>query len=936
MKKHWFAAALMALACASASAADFYVVVPVQGKQVPGSINVSLGSYTLPSGLIGTPYDGFNLKTLLSVTGDPAYTGYGVRWSLASGSLPAGLTLDANGAITGTPTATGTASFNVRATYKTKAGVQAYQIFVGTITIGLAAATPPTGVVGQSYSYDLKALLSVTGDKAYTGSGVTWSVVSNTLPAGLYLTTDGVIAGTPTAAGTGSVTARATYKTVKGEQTYDVVTLAIGVSLAASALPDAVVGIAYNYDLKSLLTVSGDAGYSGAGVSWSVVSSSLPAGLYLTADGRVVGTPTAAGTGAVTARAAYRGVNGQQTYQVVSANIAVALATGTAPQALLGVAYSYDLKPLLSVTGDAAYTGSGVTWTVVSSSLPSGLYLTADGRIAGTPTAAGTGTVTAQASYKGINGQQAYQVVSLDLKVALAAGTAPDAIVGLAYTYDLKPLLTVTGDAAYTGSGVTWSVVSSSLPAGLYLSADGRVMGTPTAAGTGSVTARASYKGVNGQQVYQVVSLAIQVTLAAASAPDAVVGVAYSYDLKPLLSVTGDSAYTGSGVTWSVVSNTLPAGLSLTSDGRIAGTPTAAGAGSVTARASYKGINGQQAYQVVSLAIQVTLAAATPPNAVVGVAYSYDLKPLLSVTGDSAYTGSGVTWSTVSNTLPAGLSLTSDGRIAGTPTAAGTGSVTASASYKGIYGQQAYQVASQVTHGLVSFTTVGTQSWTVPPGITSVAVLVVGGGGGGGSWMSDNPGGGGGGGVLYTVSYSVTPGQQISVIVGAGGNGGDKAYPSGIPIPAGVGGSSSFGSLTAQGGGGGAEYVAGKPCVNATSGGSGGGGSSSCPTAGTGTSGQGTAGAPGSAGGGGGGGAGGAATNSNGGPGIANAITGSTVYYGGGGGGIPSSGTSVGGIGGGGAGGVSSARGAANTGGGGGAYMGTNSTGGSGVVIVKY
>ena len=843
MKKHWFVAALMALACASASAADFYVVVPVQGKQVPGSINVSLGSYTLPSGLIGTPYDGFNLKTLLSVTGDPAYTGYGVRWSLASGSLPAGLTLDANGAISGTPTATGTASFNVRATYKTKAGVQAYQIFVGTITIGLAAATPPTGVVGQSYSYDLKSLLSVTGDKAYTGTGVTWSVVTNTLPAGLYLTTDGVIAGTPTAAGTGSVTARATYKTVKGEQTYDVVTLAIGVSLAASALPDAVVGIAYNYDLKSLLTVSGDAGYSGAGVSWSVVSSSLPAGLYLTADGRV----------------------------------------------------------------------------------------------AGTPTVAGTGTVTAQASYKGINGQQAYQVVSLDLKVALAAGTAPDAIVGLAYTYDLKPLLTVTGDAAYTGSGVTWSVVSSSLPAGLYLSADGRVMGTPTAAGTGSVTARASYKGVNGQQVYQVVSLAIQVTLAAASAPDAVVGVAYSYDLKPLLSVTGDSAYTGSGVTWSVVSNTLPAGLSLTSDGRIAGTPTAAGTGSVTARASYKGINGQQAYQVVSLAIQVTLAAATPPNAVVGVAYSYDLKPLLSVTGDSAYTGSGVTWSTVSNTLPAGLSLTSDGRIAGTPTAAGTGSVTASASYKGIYGQQAYQVASQVTHGLVSFTTVGTQSWTVPPGITSVAVLVVGGGGGGGSWMSDNPGGGGGGGVLYTVSYSVTPGQQISVIVGAGGNGGDKAYPSGIPIPAGVGGSSSFGSLTAQGGGGGAEYVAGKPCVNATSGGSGGGGSSTCTTAGTGTSGQGTAGAPGSGGsGGGGGGAGGAATNSNGGPGIANAITGSTVYYGGGGGGIPSSGTSVGGIGGGGAGGVSSARGAANTGGGGGAYMGTNSTGGSGVVIVKY
>ncbi|WP_462283885.1 Ig domain-containing protein [Nostocoides sp.] len=40
-----------------------------------------------------------------------------MTWALESGSLPAGLDLDSGtGAITGTPTAAGTASFTVRAT----------------------------------------------------------------------------------------------------------------------------------------------------------------------------------------------------------------------------------------------------------------------------------------------------------------------------------------------------------------------------------------------------------------------------------------------------------------------------------------------------------------------------------------------------------------------------------------------------------------------------------------------------------------------------------------------------------------------------------------------------------------------------------------------------------------------------------------------------
>ena len=713
MKKTLIAALLATSLPAFAS--QYFIVVPVPNKTVSNAaIDVSLSGYTLPSGLIGTPYDGFNLKTLLSVTGDPGYTGYGVQWAIVSGSLPAGLTLNRDGSITGTPTANGTASFQARATYKTKSGEQTYQIVVANLTVGLAAGAPPQALVGQGYSYDLTTLLSVTGDKAYTGAGVTWSVVSNSLPAGLYLTSDGHIGGAPTEAGSGAITVRATYKGVRGEQTYQVVSLKISAALAASTLPEAYLGRAYSFDLKPLLTVAGDPAFSNAAVSWSVVSSSLPAGLYMTRDGVIAGTPSAVGSGALTVMVVYRNAQGQQTYQVVSLDIKVALAAGAPPQAIVGQAYAYDLKQLLSVTGDQAYSGSGVTWTVVSSSLPAGLYLTNDGFIGGTPTAGGTGSLTARATYKNVNGEQTFQVVSLNLAVALAAGAPPQALVGQAYAYDLKSLLSVTGDQAYSGSGVTWSVVSSTLPAGLYLAADGTISGTPTAAGSGAVTARASYRNVKGEQTYQVVSLDIKVSLAQATMPAGVQGAAYSFDMKSLLSVTGDSAYTGSGVTWTLTSGTLPAGLSLSSSGIISGTPSAENTGTpFTIQAVYRTKMGQQTYAVMVGAITVSLGTITPPAGAIGVPYAgLDLKPGLTIQGDAAYavgSGAGVTWSVVSGALPTNVSLnTSTGVIAGTPSARGTNPVQVKADYKGKSATQSFTIS--MSDSVKQFT--GYRAWS--------------------------------------------------------------------------------------------------------------------------------------------------------------------------------------------------------------------------------
>jgi hypothetical protein len=65
------------------------------------------------------------------------------------------------------------------------------------VKIALASATPPAAHVGESYEFNLGALLSLDGPEGTEPGKVTWSVVSGSLPAGLALVGDRVV-GEPT------------------------------------------------------------------------------------------------------------------------------------------------------------------------------------------------------------------------------------------------------------------------------------------------------------------------------------------------------------------------------------------------------------------------------------------------------------------------------------------------------------------------------------------------------------------------------------------------------------------------------------------------------------------------------------------------------------------------------------------------------------------
>jgi hypothetical protein len=107
--------------------------------------------------------------------------------------LPAGITLSSAGVLSGTPTASGSFSFTVKATSTAGNDTQALTLIVNAAP-EITTASLPGGIVGAAYS----AALAATGYPA----AFSWALVDGDLPAGITLSAGGVLTGTPTEDGT--------------------------------------------------------------------------------------------------------------------------------------------------------------------------------------------------------------------------------------------------------------------------------------------------------------------------------------------------------------------------------------------------------------------------------------------------------------------------------------------------------------------------------------------------------------------------------------------------------------------------------------------------------------------------------------------------------------------------------------------------------------
>jgi hypothetical protein len=234
---------------------------------------VSIVTTSLPDAITGQGYS-FALQTAGGVAP--------LNWSIASGSLPAGLALNAStGVIAGTAAAAGSATITVRVL--DAAANSAERTFTLHVAPPLLITTGalPNGGRGAAYSQPISA----TGGRA----PYRWSIASGAQPPGLQLNAStGVLSGTPSASGTygftvevadaGSQTARAAFSIVIG----DPLSIVTGDLMAT-----------FNQAFSRALQASG--GF--APYTWSMTGGSLPQGLTFNAAAATIsGTPAAAGT----------------------------------------------------------------------------------------------------------------------------------------------------------------------------------------------------------------------------------------------------------------------------------------------------------------------------------------------------------------------------------------------------------------------------------------------------------------------------------------------------------------------------------------------------------------------------------------------------------------------------------------------------------------
>jgi subtilisin family serine protease len=182
------------------------------------SAPLAISTTSLPGGSTTSNYS----QMVQAVGGRLGYT-----WSVASGALPPGLALYPTlGVIGGAPTTGGTWSFTMRVTDAAGATATAALSIVVSAPLTIGTASLPSGLVGTPYS----ATLAATGGT----SPYTWSIAAGTLPAGLSLNAaTGAITGTPTVAGTSSVTFRVTDSAAR------TVTKVLSIAITAPALPGA-------------------------------------------------------------------------------------------------------------------------------------------------------------------------------------------------------------------------------------------------------------------------------------------------------------------------------------------------------------------------------------------------------------------------------------------------------------------------------------------------------------------------------------------------------------------------------------------------------------------------------------------------------------------------------------------------------------------------
>ena len=365
-----------------------------------------------PSGTTGTPYSGFAL------TASGGVTPYIWSWAPTSGStLPPGLTFS-NGFISGTPTTAGTYNVVVTITDSHIPAAQKSVSYTIKITAGalvITSGTPPAGITGEAYGNGGFSLTASGGSAPYSWN---WAPAQgSSLPPGLTLS-NGLISGTPTAAGTYNVIVTVADSQSPAAQTSTnyAITIArpLPLQITSGNPPGGTVGNIYAFHgcgpFPGPAQPCGGFDLSASGgvtpYSWSWVGaqgSSTPPGLHITSirwrtvctrsGWEICGTPTTIGTYSVVVTVSDSASPQNQVtanYSIVIKNPPPPVINLVAlPVGVTNLPYSFTF----TVKRGFFPSPQPLTWSETGA-LPPGLTLPTNGVLSGTPTATGSYPIT--------------------------------------------------------------------------------------------------------------------------------------------------------------------------------------------------------------------------------------------------------------------------------------------------------------------------------------------------------------------------------------------------------------------------------------------------------------------------------------------------------------------------------------------------------------
>ncbi|MBQ8692147.1 MAG: hypothetical protein IJ576_07375, partial [Synergistaceae bacterium] len=406
-----------------------------------------------------------NMKSLTEGITGKAYSeqleasGSNIKWTKTGGTAT-WAAVSAAGAITGKPTKAGTFTLQLKAANSVGNASATLKITVKDTAPAINTTSLSGGTVGQSYTAQL----------SFAGSNLKWSKSGTATWA--KVSTAGKITGTPTKAGTFTLTVTAKNSGGSVSKEFNITVKDAAPVIKTTSLQNTTTGKAYTAQLSA----------TGKNIKWSI-SGTAVAWATISTAGKITGTPKTPANYTLTVKAENTGGSVSKKFDIKVTDVKPVLKTSSLKNATTGQAYTAQLSA----------TGANITWCKTGGTAD-WLSVSASGTITGTPSKGGTFTLSVKAENTGGSASKTLKITVKDVKPAIKTTALKNAAVYKAYTEQLS----ATGTNvkwSKTGGNATWATVSES----------GKIIGTPSKIGKFTLKVKAANSAGNVSKQFNII-----------------------------------------------------------------------------------------------------------------------------------------------------------------------------------------------------------------------------------------------------------------------------------------------------------------------------------------------------------------------------------------------------------------------------------------------